>query len=97
MATRGAKRLNDTAALTSRPFGAGENHSVSVSKIDNGYLVRTTSCNDRTGEYKVNESFSSSPPRILPAKLDGRQGGGNGAVGAEGLSTTRSYLGGKGV
>lgn len=91
------KRLNDTEALRSRPFDAGEDHSVSVRKIDNGYMVRHSSCNPNTGEYKSSEVFSAKPPRIIPARMDGRQGGTEGACGPEGLGATRAYMGGKGI
>lgn len=91
-------RLNDTQGLTARPFAGGEEHSVSSRRIDNGYLVRTSTCNPETGEYKSSERFMASQPNITAPRVDGRQVGSAsraGSVGDEGLAGTRSYLGGK--
>lgn len=90
MAKRG--RLSDTAALTQRPFAAGEDHSISSRKIENGYLTRVSTCNSHTGEYKSSEHFTKNPPRITAPKMDGRQGS-SGDVGSESLADTRKYLG----
>jgi len=57
-------RPSDTAAITARPMRAGTDQSVSIRKIDNGYLVRESSSNDRTGEYKSSEHFSATLPVV---------------------------------
>jgi hypothetical protein len=64
----GSRRLNDTAALASKPLGAGESHSISTRKIDNGYVVTTSSCNPDTGGYSSTERFTASAPRIIPGR-----------------------------
>jgi hypothetical protein len=69
-----AKRLNDTASLAAKPLGAGESHSISTRKIDNGYITTTSSCNEATGEYRSSQTFTKNPPRITPPAVDGRQG-----------------------
>jgi len=86
----GKRRLNDTRALVDRPFQAGEDHSISVRRIENGYLVRQSACNPETGEYRSSESFSSTPPRITPPKVAGRQA--NGDTGGT-LRSTKAYMG----
>jgi hypothetical protein len=63
------RRLNDTAALVTRPPGSGESHGVSVRKIDNGYMISQHSSNERTGEYSCTESYSERAPRIIPARV----------------------------
>jgi hypothetical protein len=68
-------RLNDTQALTERPFAAGESHSISTRKIDNGYLTSVTTCNPNTKEYKTAEVFTKNPPKIMAPRMDGRQRG----------------------
>lgn len=92
---RRSERLNDTAAITGRPFAQGEDHSIHVRRIDNGFIVRTSTCNENTGEYKSSEMFTKNPPRITPPKVDGRQVGSN--AGDESLAETKRYLGSKGV
>lgn len=67
------KRLNDTAAIVAEPLGSEQSMSVSVRKIDNGYVTRTSHCDPRTGAYNSAETFSKNPPRIIPARVDGRQ------------------------
>ena len=69
-----ARRLNDTASLATRPFEAGESHSISTRKIDNGYLTCTSTYNPRTGECRSAETFSRNPPRIIAPRVDGRSG-----------------------
>lgn len=62
-------RLNDTAALTSRPMEAGMSHSVSARKIDNGFIVSESTCNPKTGEYRSTEHFSEKAP-LAPQRMD---------------------------
>ena len=57
------KRLNDTAALVREPGGNLE-HSVSVRRIDNGFLVCRTTHNEGTGTYTRSEEFSKNAPRV---------------------------------
>lgn len=82
-------RLNDTAGLTRRPSSDVE-HTISVKKIDNGHIVRSSTYNCGTGEYKSSEMFSKNPPKIggmpsadVPAD----------AAGSRGLAGTKKYLG----
>jgi len=83
-----AKRLNDTRALTEQPSRYGEDHTVSTRKIDNGYLVRESSCDPRTGEYRSSEQFYKEPPRIIPARVARGQNPDQGS----GLADTMKYL-----
>lgn len=86
-----SRRLNDTESLTSRPFQAGEDHSISVRRVENGYLTRTSSYNPGTGDCKSAEVFTKNPPRLIPPKMDSRQGSvGEGNT----LKQTKEYLGG---
>lgn len=62
-------RLNDTKALTKRPMEPGMSQSISVRKIQNGFLVCESSCNPTTGEYRSTEHFSPDPSG-LPQKSD---------------------------
>ena len=62
------KRLSDSAALTQAP-ASGEDHSISVRAIDNGYLVRTSTYNSRTGDCRSSEKFSATPPKVVPPKV----------------------------
>lgn len=84
------KRLNDTAALVSVPLLQNEEHSIRVRKIDNGYIVNTTNCNPRTGEYRSQEQYTASEPRIIPGRV-ARQGV-NADAGASPLKDTMQYL-----
>lgn len=81
-------RLNDTARLRSAPAN-GREHSISVEKIENGYLVCTSSCNPRTGEYTYSKEFSRSEPELEPPRLRRASG----TVGESGLADTVRYLG----
>lgn len=87
-----SKRLNDTSSLVNRPFAAGEDHSISTRKIDNGYLTRVSTCNPETGEYKSAEVFTKGQPRITAPRIDGRQGGS--VDSGNSLREAREYLGG---
>lgn len=84
-------RLNDTVALASCPIEAGQNHSVSVEKCDNGYLVCSSSYNDKTGEYRSRKQYYEEPPRIVPPRVS-RSGPKSDAAGSRGLSDTMNYL-----
>lgn len=86
-----AKRLSDTARLASTPSDPGESHSISSRKIDNGYLVSQSSYNPGTGAYTCAERFVKNPPRLMPPKLDGRQGSA-GNDGPEALSDAVAYM-----
>lgn len=57
-------RLNDTRALTDRPMASGESQSISVEKIQNGFIVCESSCNPHTGEYKSTRHFTPAPPTV---------------------------------
>jgi len=82
-------RLNDTAALVALPSDGATEHTVSVKKIDNGYLTRTSSYNYETGECRSNEQFSTEKPRINPPGVS------RDAAGSNSLSDTKRYLDGK--
>ena len=60
------KRLNDTAALTARPaqgpLAENERVSVSVRRIDNGYIVDTS--RDLDGEYSCKQEFTPEKPDL---------------------------------
>lgn len=63
------KRLNDTAAIASRTSGdAGAHHSISTRKIDNGWLVETSSHDPTTGHYRSSTKFASNQPRLIPGR-----------------------------
>lgn len=82
------RQLNSTAALTDMPIEAnGREHSLSVRKIDNGYLTRRSTYTS-AGEYKSSECFSKKPPEGF-ADREARRG----KVGSEGLADTKVYLG----
>jgi hypothetical protein len=82
-------RLNDTDALTRRPYAAGEEHSICTEQIDNGYLIKRSSYNPNTGEYKCSKEFSKSVPNITPPKV-GRAKAGDGDGNT--LADTKAYL-----
>lgn len=86
------RRLNDTAAIAATPPSGNQEHSISVRKIDNGFIARSSTCNNATGEYKSSEQFFSSAPRIIPAKVarTGESSSGGG------LADTMAYLNSKG-
>ena len=66
-------RLNDTAAIANRPMEAGETHTVSSRKVENGWMVCHSYYNPRTGECRSSEVFSTSPP-MVPRPGDGGSG-----------------------
>lgn len=80
-------RLNDTAAIAKAPLRNGGTRTVSVEKIDNGYLTRTSEYNDKVGSYKSSTTYSREAPS--GDADDSKRGG----VGCEGLSDTKKYLG----
>lgn len=57
-------KLNNTAAIATRPLAAGESKTVSTRQIDNGFIVCETVCNSKTGEYRSTERFEAKAPRI---------------------------------
>jgi hypothetical protein len=64
------KRLNDTEALQpSSGMSMGSDHSVSVRKIDNGFVVRQSVYNNRTGECSSTETFSEREPKVTAPKV----------------------------
>ena len=76
------RRLNDTAAIVREPGGNLE-HSVSVRRIDNGFLVRRTTHNEGTGTYTHSEEFSKNAPRIgMPQVKKDAAGYGEGSISA---------------
>lgn len=77
------KQLNSTAAIVSEPLRMNSEFSISVRRIDNGYLTRKSSC-DQDGNYRSSELYSASPP--------GRDGKGKSAVGKDSLALTKAYL-----
>lgn len=82
-------RLNDTRALTDKPFAAGEEHSVRTEQIDNGYLIHRSSYNPNTGSYKCSKEFSRTVPNITPPKVGrGAASDGDGNT----LADTKNYL-----
>ena len=65
MARKSGSRLNDTAAVVAIPAFTPESHehtSKSVRKIDNGYIVTTSSSRD--GRYESSEVFTDSPQTL---------------------------------
>ena len=65
MARKSSGRLNDTAAVAAYPSFTPESHestSKSVRKIDNGYIVSTSSSRD--GRYESSEVFTQSPQTL---------------------------------
>lgn len=86
------KRLNDTRALAgplAGPDCAEASHSISSEKIDNGWLVRSSSCNPETGEYKSSVRFCESQPRLMPGRVAGQ---GAGQKARSSLGDTVKYL-----
>jgi hypothetical protein len=73
------RKLNDTSALT-RLGDEGE-YSMSVRKIENGFITRESVC-DAKG-YRCSETFSERAPNIRSAKD---------AAGSEGGGATMRYL-----
>ena len=64
------RRLNDTEGLRpSSGMADGGDHSVSVRKIDNGYVVRQSSYNNKTGQCSSSETFSEREPRVSAPKV----------------------------
>lgn len=55
-------RLNDTAAVASMPVSEGHYASVSVRKIDNGYITSRTSNHGQN--YVSTETFSENQPDL---------------------------------
>jgi len=82
-----AKRLNDTAGLVAVPLDGASEHTVSVRKMGDGYLIRTSRFNSDTGAYTCDEEYTKAAPRLSV------EGGRDSSVGAETLSDTKRYLG----
>lgn len=73
------KRLSDTAALTAA--GPGKIKSVSVDKIENGYMTRSYD-----DSYNCKEIFSETAPRISVEQAPGK------AARSESLSGAKAAL-----
>lgn len=86
------KRLNDTQALVARGLDAGQSHSISTRKIDNGYVTSVSTCDPMTGRYDHAELFTANPPNIKPPRIDGRQGASVDSPSS--LREAKAYLGG---
>ena len=63
------KRLNDTMALTSAPLGSQQYSSVSVHKIDNGYVVETCHSDPATGAHTSRKMFYDRAPNVRAPKV----------------------------
>lgn len=88
-------RLNSSpAVLAGRPMEANETRSVSTRKIDGGYIVRTSYCNESTGEYRCHEEFTTKPPKV--GSLRGPSAEGEDKAGSLGLADTMNYMAAKG-
>lgn len=84
-----AKRLSDTAAISSRPMHSGdgsESKSISVRPIENGFIC-CESHSKADGSYSYSERYYSERPKISEST-----GGASGAVGSEGLSGAKAAL-----
>lgn len=57
------KRTGRTKISKAAPVKAGQNVSVGVEKISNGYLVKESSYGPN-GQYKETVTFSKTPPNI---------------------------------
>lgn len=75
-----ARRLSDTAAIAGPPREGGEyeSRSISVEKIDNGFLVRESTCH-KDGSYTSSCEFSAKRP-ALDAEPRGQRQLGSGAL-----------------
>lgn len=80
-------RLNDTAALTGQALRDGDCVTREVRKIDNGFIVRTSSYS-KAGDYKSSEKYVRES-----AEARGGDADDYGAAGCETLSDTKKYLG----
>lgn len=82
------RRLNDTAALVGVPMDSEITRTTSIRKISNGYLVRESSCNPGTGEFRSNEYFSKKPKSVEADRPSD-------AAGSQGLRETMDYMKGE--
>lgn len=62
------RRLNDTAVLALAAPRGGESHSISTREIENGWLIESSVCNERTGTYRHSTRFVETPPRVIPGR-----------------------------
>lgn len=89
-----AKLNSSPAVIAGRPLEANESRSISTRKIDGGYIVRTSYCNESTGEYRTREEFTKSPPKI--GSLRSAEASGEDKAGSLGLADTMNYMAAKG-
>jgi hypothetical protein len=87
------RRLNDTAAIAASPPSGNTEHSISVRKIDNGFVARSSMCNPTTGEYKSSEQYFANAPRVIPARVARTMATDSGG----GLADTMDYLNSRGL
>lgn len=62
-----AKRLSDTAAIAGAPSVGDDgckSINISVEKIENGYVTRTSSYGTGMDDYKSKEVYSAAAPKI---------------------------------
>lgn len=76
-------RMSDTKALVEKPLAMGMERTIASRKIDNGFIIRTSEYNQKTGDCKSSECYSRDG-RLLAT----------GAVGDETLAATKRYMGG---
>lgn len=57
-------KASDMAAVASAGR-TSSSHSISVEQIDNGWLIRQSSCGPG-GEYECSETFSPTRPKLVP-------------------------------
>jgi hypothetical protein len=67
-------RLNDTAGLASRPLEGTLEHSRTVEKVGQAYLVTERTWNSKTGDCKVVKSIEGEPPRVTGPNDAGLRG-----------------------
>ena len=90
-----AARLNNTSAITGKGYDAGEHHSYSYRKIDNGYVVEECTSNYGTGDYKSKSTFVKEKPEFPALKLGKGDNADLAGASQNALADTKSYLRGK--
>lgn len=88
-------KLNNTSGITGKGYDAGEHHSYSYEKIDNGYVTRECTSNSGTGDYKSRSYFSKEKPEFPALKLGKGDNADLTGASQNALADTKTYLRGK--
>ncbi len=65
--SRTKRKKEQAGNAVSVPVPSSGESSITVRKIENGYVVRESTYNEKTGNFTAKETFSVDPPKVTLA------------------------------